>query len=188
MANMPDEIVLARMMTTQDLGVQESSTLPWWRVWEQQWLWAPTPHQKTSPHLLHVFSRGLLQPSWLPHNPVPALTCHPKSSLRPAILRRGLLAPNFWWNTPTSIGSQWQNWMTPCRIRSQYQTAGNTSASMRFLGWLPHPHIHSPYQCSHPNSQIINFQTHHPRNLTRWKCPQNWNWWTWMYQILSKTW
>ena len=80
------------------------------KVQEWQQLWASNSHHKTSPHLLHVFSTGLRQPSWIHHNPVPTLTLYPKTSQRPAILRRGPLATNLQWNTPTSIGNRLWVW------------------------------------------------------------------------------
>ena len=42
---------------------------------------------------------------------------------------------------------------------------------MRFIGWPPHPHIHSLYQWPHPHSPNKDFQTHHPQQPNQVEVP-----------------
>ena len=48
----------------------------------------------------------------------------------------------------------------------------------------PTPSLH---QWPHPHSPTKDFQTHHPSNLAKWECPQNLNWWNWIYWMISQT-
>ena len=82
-------------------GVWEGHALPWWRVWEWQWLWAPYPSHKTYPCVLCLHNWGFLQPSWLHHNPAPNLTLHSQTP-QPTILRRSLPVPNLWRDAPNN--------------------------------------------------------------------------------------
>ena len=72
----------------------EGYALPWWRVWEWQLLWAPTPSYEAYSCLLSLNNWGLLWPEWIHHNPVPNFTLHSQMSQKPTILRRGPLTPN----------------------------------------------------------------------------------------------
>ena len=82
--------------------------------------------------------------------------------------------------------SQWQNWMTLYGMRSWYQTAGNTSASMRFLGQPCHP-IPTAIPATPPLQPDQGLPDTPPQKPNQVEVPKNQNWWNWMYQMISLT-
>ena len=197
MANMPDEIVIARMMTTLDMEFVR--TLHYHDKGYESGNDYGLPPCTT--RLVWIYSVFSAEASFNLANYTTTQCQLSSFTLR---CPRGLpfwervcQCLNLWWNTLPMLAAdlrmkkktyQWQNSMTPCGTSSQYQTVGNTSASMRFLGQPPYS---TPPTCTkwpHPCSSTKDFQTHHPSNLIRCKCPHNWNWWIWMHWMISQTW
>ena len=139
------------------------------RVWKQQWLGAPTPGFEACPCLLSLYNWGLLWHSWFHHSLASNLTLHSQTSQKPTIPRRGLLAPNLWWDISTNTRRGLWGWRRPpdCGPRwpsfgpkNLYWTAVSTCAYMKYLGWKLHP-------TSYPHSPIKEYLHPQPHSLSR---------------------
>ena len=93
-ANMPDEIVLARMMTALDLEF-EIALHHHDEVYESNNDYGLQPYITRLVFFYFMFSvDASFNPADYTHRQEPAITLHPKMFQRPTILRRGLLVTN----------------------------------------------------------------------------------------------
>ena len=191
MANMPDEIVLARMMTALDLEFERA--LHYHNEGYESDKDYVLPPCITRPVCAYsVFSA---EASFNPTNYTTAksqLSPFTETSQRPAILRRGLLYLTFD-ETPSpamAVDPEDKEDLPVAKLDNPMWDEEQVLGSREYLyiHEIPRlatpPHTHSPYQQPHPHSLAKDFQTHHLSMLTKWKCPQNWKW---MYWMVSQT-
>ena len=179
MANMPDEILLARMMTIltwslrelyHDEGYESDNDYGLHPTSQEQTASTPVSAEAsfnpadytTTQCQLSSFtlrcSRGLSFQEWicqhLTFDEIPPLAVAADSEDKEEDLPMAELDNPLWDKEPAPDSREY------CCIQE-----------ISRLATLPSPP--QPYQRPHPHSLTKDFQTYHPSNLTKWKCPQN---------------
>ena len=157
--NMPDEIVLARILT--GFRIQKGTALPWQGIWQWQWLWTTRSSSEAFAYFFSLNNWGLfqtcrLQGSTMSHPSLHTMVTQECFAFPP----RSLPMPNLWWDTPTRNGL-WHNeeggfpYSWPWWPSMVWRAYTNTCSSTWYHAILPdqQPHPHNPLRKKYPQSQ-----------------------------------
>ena len=177
MTNLPNEIVLARIMTPLDLEFEKGTALPWQEIWHWKWLWTTRSSYEACVYLFSLNNWGLLQSCRLQRSTMSHLSLHTKvSQVLVAFLPRSPPMPNLWWDTPTRNG-------TPMMKRK-------ISLQLTLMIWYVLKSL-CPITANNCASTtcctILPDKQTHPCNPSRKKYPQSQNKWIWRYWITYQT-